>query len=69
MLKFTPLRTPRPPSVILSGAKDLPSASREILRSAQDDSRASVNAYGGAPPAPLARRQCVRHVGGFLMTC
>src|SRR5713101_7779463 len=38
-----------PPSVILSAAKDLRPAPREILRCAQDDSRASVNASGDKP--------------------
>src|SRR6266516_1860746 len=40
---------PHPPAVILSAAKDLRSAQPEILRCAQDDSRASVHAYGGEP--------------------
>jgi len=34
----------RPPSVILSAAKDLRTAPREILRCAQDDSSPLVNA-------------------------
>src|ERR1700694_5612214 len=37
---------PRPYPVILSAAKDLRAARREILRCAQDDSSASGNAYG-----------------------
>jgi len=47
--KFTPLRSPRPPAVILSAAKDLSPGRAQILRCAQDDSSASVNAYGGTP--------------------
>src|SRR6266487_2009712 len=39
----------RPPSVILSRAKDLHSAPPEILRCAQDDRWASVNTPGGTP--------------------
>jgi hypothetical protein len=39
----------RPPSVILSAAKDLRLAPREILRCAQDDSSASKNPSGACP--------------------
>ena len=39
----------RPPSVILSAAKDLHSAWREILSAAKDDSRAEVHASGACP--------------------
>jgi hypothetical protein len=36
-------------AVILSAAKDLRTAQREILRCAQDDSSAEVNAYEACP--------------------
>jgi hypothetical protein len=39
----------RPPSVILSAAKDLHLARREILRYAQDDSRSEVRTYRACP--------------------
>ncbi len=39
----------RSSNVILSGAKDLSLGRAQILRSAQDDSRAEVHAYGVAP--------------------
>src|SRR5712692_10501447 len=48
----------RSSNVILSGAKDLCSAQREILRSAQDDSSASVNAYGVAPTIHESSMSC-----------
>ncbi len=48
---------PRLPSVILSAAKDLRPAPREILRCAQDDSGAEVNGYGACPcPGNLNRQ-------------
>src|SRR5713226_9749213 len=43
---------PRPPAVILSAAKDLRPGRVQILRCAQDDSRAEVHAYG-VPLLPL----------------
>src|SRR5712692_4627370 len=41
--------SPRPPSVLLSAAKDLSMGSAQILRCAQDDSSPSVRASGGKP--------------------
>ncbi len=41
--------------VILSAAKDLRSTQREILRCAQDDSRAEVNAYGATTGVALRK--------------
>ena len=38
-----------PPSVILSAAKDLSLGRAQILRCAQDDSRAEVNTPGAGP--------------------
>ena len=42
-------RAGRPPSVILRCAQDLSLGRAQILRCAQNDSSASVNAYGGSP--------------------
>ena|SRR5712691_5094188 len=60
------MRSPRPPSVILSGAKDLSPGRAQILRSAQDDSSASVNAYGGAPGGYPARHAKIARAPGEL---